>query len=140
MKKYYHENVFLVFEYLSCLLLLRNGTIDKSEKFEDTRGAIRSHKSRKDRQYNVQKKRGKSETIIYKALHDRATRTPLKIHPGTLKIERLESQIIYKSLGAIQPKNLNWIVKIKICCASNDNRTNRKTRSLHGNLDVHVKW
>ena len=130
----------LFLNILSCFLLLRNGTIDKSEKFEDTRGAIRSHKSRKDRQYNVQKKRGEIRNHNKKALHDRATRTPLRTPPRYLKIERLESQIIYKSLGAIQPKNLNWIVKIKICCASNDNRTNRKTRSLHGNLDVHVKW
>ena len=71
----------LFLNILSCFLLLRNGTIDKSEKFEDTRGAIRSHKPRKDRQYNVQKKRGEIRNHNKKALHDRATRTPLRTPP-----------------------------------------------------------
>jgi len=37
------------------------------EKFEDTKGLIRSRKSKKDRQHNDQKKKG--QTMIYKTLH-----------------------------------------------------------------------
>ena len=36
------------------------------EKFEDTKKVTRSHKSKKDRQYNGQKKRTKVQTTIYK--------------------------------------------------------------------------
>ena len=33
--------------------------VDSQEEFEDTKGVIRSRKSKKDRQYNVRKKRDK---------------------------------------------------------------------------------
>ena len=36
---------------------------DVYEKLEDTKGAIRSHKSKKDRQYNGQKKKDKHRSI-----------------------------------------------------------------------------
>ena len=35
-------------------------------KFEDNKGFIRRHKSKNDRQYNVQIKNTKSQTTIYK--------------------------------------------------------------------------
>ena len=38
------------------------------QKFEDTKGVIRSRKS-KNKQYNGQKKRTKGQTMIYKTLH-----------------------------------------------------------------------
>jgi len=38
------------------------------DRFEDTKGVIRSRKSKKDGQYNDQKKRTKGQTIIYKTL------------------------------------------------------------------------
>ena len=34
-------------------------SVDSQEEFEDTKGVIRSRKSKKDRQYNVRKKRDK---------------------------------------------------------------------------------
>jgi len=37
--------------------------------FEDTKGVIRRRKSKKGRQYNVQIKRAKGQTTIYKTLH-----------------------------------------------------------------------
>ena len=40
----------------------------KMEKFEDTKGVIRSRKSKKDRQYNGQKG-DKGQRTIYKTLH-----------------------------------------------------------------------
>jgi hypothetical protein len=40
----------------------------KLEKFEDTKGVIRSRKSKKDRQYNGQKG-DKGQRTIYKTLH-----------------------------------------------------------------------
>jgi hypothetical protein len=50
-----------------------------TEKFEDAKRVIRSHKSKEDRKYHGQKKKDKP---IYKALHrkllDRTTWTPLK--------------------------------------------------------------
>jgi len=36
------------------------------EEFEDTKGVIRSRKSKKDKQHNGQKKKEKSQTTIYK--------------------------------------------------------------------------
>ena len=53
------------------------------EKLGDTKGVVRSHKS-KDRQYNGQNKRTKEQTMINKTLHrkhtkDWATEIPLKM-------------------------------------------------------------
>ena len=36
------------------------------EEYEDTKGVIRIHKSKKDRQHNGQKKSTKEQTTIYK--------------------------------------------------------------------------
>ena len=36
------------------------------EEFEDTKGVIRTRKSKKDRQYTGQKRRTKRQTTIYK--------------------------------------------------------------------------
>jgi hypothetical protein len=52
------------------------------EEFEDTKGVIRIHNSKKDRQHNDQKKMDKKtnndlQNITHKA-EDRVTRTPLK--------------------------------------------------------------
>jgi hypothetical protein len=45
-------------------------TVSKSrKKFADTKGVIRSHQSKKDKQYNGQRKRTKGLTTIYKTLH-----------------------------------------------------------------------
>jgi hypothetical protein len=38
-------------------------------RFEDTKGVVRSHELKKDRQYHGQKKRTKRQTMIYKILH-----------------------------------------------------------------------
>jgi hypothetical protein len=46
--------------------------------FEDTTGVIRSCKSKKDRQYNGQKLKGKS--MIYKTLH---SKLKIKVVPYT---------------------------------------------------------
>ena len=46
------------------------------EMFEDTKGVIRNHKSKKDRQHNGLKKKDKQRYITQKTI-DRATRTPL---------------------------------------------------------------
>ena len=40
-----------------------------NKRFEDTKGLIRSCNSKKNRQYNVQKKRTKVQIIIFKILH-----------------------------------------------------------------------
>jgi hypothetical protein len=53
------------------------------EKFVDTKGVIRSRKSEKGRQCNVQKKKGQRtnndlRNITLKAIKDRATRNLLK--------------------------------------------------------------
>jgi hypothetical protein len=52
------------------------------ERFEDTKGVIRSHKSKKDRQSNGQKNKDKRTNNdlqnITQKTKDRATRTPLK--------------------------------------------------------------
>jgi len=79
----------LFLNILSCLLLLRNGTIDKSEKFEDTRGAIRSHKSRKDRQYNVQKKRGEIRDHNIQSTTRQSNTNPTKNSPRYLKNRKI---------------------------------------------------
>jgi len=50
-------------------------------KYEDTKGVIRSHKSKKDGQYNGQK-RTKSETTFYKTLH---RKLKIKQHEPHLK-------------------------------------------------------
>ena len=54
------------------------------EMFENTKGVIRSHKSKKDHQYNGQNKKDKrTNNDVQKTTHktkDWATRTPLK--PG----------------------------------------------------------
>ena len=52
------------------------------DKFEDTKGVIRIHKSKKGRQHNDQKKKAKGtnnnlQNITHKT-KDRVTRTPLK--------------------------------------------------------------
>ena len=49
------------------------------EKFEDTKGVIRIHKLKKDRQHNGQKKKYKQRPTkhTYK-IKDRVTQTPLK--------------------------------------------------------------
>jgi hypothetical protein len=39
------------------------------KEFDDTKGVIRIRTSKKDRQYNGQKKRTKGQTTIYKTLH-----------------------------------------------------------------------
>jgi hypothetical protein len=39
------------------------------EEFVDTKGVIKIHKSKKDGQYNGQKKRTKGQTTIYKTLN-----------------------------------------------------------------------
>ena len=39
------------------------------EEFEDTKGAIRIRKSKKDRQQNGQMNNDKGQTTIYKTLH-----------------------------------------------------------------------
>ena len=39
------------------------------KKLKDTKGVIRSRKSKKDRQFNGQKKLKKEQTMIYKILH-----------------------------------------------------------------------
>ena len=39
------------------------------EKFEETKWAIRSRKSKKNRQYNDQKWNNKAQTMIYKTVH-----------------------------------------------------------------------
>jgi hypothetical protein len=40
------------------------------ERFQDTKGVIRSHQSKKDTQYNGQKKRTQQgHSMIYKTLH-----------------------------------------------------------------------
>jgi hypothetical protein len=41
----------------------------KKKKFEDTKGVIRSCKSKKDRQHNGQKKKDKRKSTIYKTLY-----------------------------------------------------------------------
>jgi len=61
---------------ISCFVFI----ILKKKQFEETREAIRSRKSKNDRQYNGQKKNDKSQTTIYKTLHRR------------LKIGKPESQ------------------------------------------------
>jgi hypothetical protein len=38
------------------------------ENFEDTKGVIRSRKSKKDRQYNDKRKSTKEQTLIHKTL------------------------------------------------------------------------
>ena len=51
------------------------------EEFEDTKGVIRIHKSKKDRQHNGQKKKYKRTNNDLQNTHktkDRITRTPLK--------------------------------------------------------------
>ena len=39
------------------------------QKFEDTKGVVIIHKSKKDRQHNGQKKSTKGQKAIYKTLH-----------------------------------------------------------------------
>jgi len=41
------------------------------EMFEDTKGVIKSSTSKKDRQYNGQKRNDKGQTMICKTLHRR---------------------------------------------------------------------
>ena len=41
---------------------------DLYEQFEDTKGGTRSRKSKKDRQCNCKKKKGKWQTMFYKTL------------------------------------------------------------------------
>jgi hypothetical protein len=51
------------------------------EEFEDTKGVIRIHKSKKDRQHNGQKKKSKRKNNDLQNTHktkDEVTRTPLK--------------------------------------------------------------
>ena len=63
-----------------CTCILPKIMKDVSEKFEDTKGLIRYHKS-KDRQYNGQKKKGQKDkqrsTNHTHKTKDRVTRTPL---------------------------------------------------------------
>jgi len=47
-------------------------------KYEDTKGVIRSHKSKKDGQYNGQKRTNNDLQNITQETKDQATRTPLK--------------------------------------------------------------
>jgi hypothetical protein len=54
------------------------------EKFEDTNGIIRNHKSMMDRQHNGQKKRTKWQAMIYKTLHGKQK---TKQHESHLKPE-----------------------------------------------------
>ena len=44
-------------------------TTSSEVKLEDTKGVIRSRKSKKNRQHNDQKKTTKEQTKIYKTLH-----------------------------------------------------------------------
>jgi len=57
--------------------------LTNKEKFEDTKGVIRSRKSEMDRQYNGQKKKDKKRNNdlqnITQKIKDRATRTALKL-------------------------------------------------------------
>ena len=50
-------------------MLIENKYNEKHKKFEDTKGVIRNCKLKKDTQYNVQKKKDKGLTMIYKILH-----------------------------------------------------------------------
>jgi len=56
--------------------------VQLQEKFEDTKGIIRSHKSKKDRQSNCQKEKDQKDRQwsikYYSKSADRATRTLLK--------------------------------------------------------------
>jgi hypothetical protein len=57
------------------------------EEIEDTKGAIRSTKTKKVRQYQCQKKNKKGETMAYKALHEATKNCGCSIRgscPGTL--------------------------------------------------------
>jgi len=51
--------------------------LSMKEKFDDTKGVIRSHQS-KDRQHNGQKGKDKRTNNDLQNTTDRATRTPLK--------------------------------------------------------------
>jgi len=50
-------------------MLIENKYNEKHKKFEDTKGVIRNCKLKKDTQYNVQKKKDKGLTMLYKILH-----------------------------------------------------------------------
>ena len=50
-------------------MLIENKYNEKHKKFEDTKGVIRNCKLKKDTQHNVQKKKDKGLTMIYKILH-----------------------------------------------------------------------
>jgi hypothetical protein len=52
---------------LPTLLRVTNCDITIIEEFEDTKGVIRIHISKKNRQHNDQKKKYKGQTTIYKA-------------------------------------------------------------------------
>ena len=69
-----------VLEFTRCTSLEANTlTIVPAVQFEDNYG-IKSHKLKKNRQYNDQKKkRQKKETPVHKKTKDWAPRTPLKI-------------------------------------------------------------
>ena len=51
-------------------------------KFEDNKGVIRCHKSKNDRQYNVQIKRTKVQTTIYKTGKTKHRATPIPLSTG----------------------------------------------------------
>jgi hypothetical protein len=51
-------------------------------KFEDNKGVIRCHKSKNDRQYNVQIKRTKGQTTIYKTGKTKHRATPIPLSTG----------------------------------------------------------
>ena len=64
---------------------MTDNTMDKGkktkgqEKFEDTKGVIRSRKSKNDRQYNGQKKKGNNNLqSTTQKTKNQATQTPLK--------------------------------------------------------------
>jgi hypothetical protein len=59
--------------------LIHSCTYSQQEEFEDTKGLIKIRKSKKNRQHNDQKKKGKQRSTIHThKTKDRVTRTPLK--------------------------------------------------------------
>ena len=56
-----------------------SGSLGVYEEFKDTKGVIRIHKSKRDRQYNDQKQKDKQRPINHThKTKDRVTQTPLK--------------------------------------------------------------
>ena len=70
---------------MTCVIIYQNlsrigkGVYSNQEEFEDTKGVMRIHKSKNNRQNNGQKKKDKQRSTKHThKTKDRVTRTPLK--------------------------------------------------------------